>query len=176
MLRDLTDHFHRCVHYPRGYTCTADLGTCHHCGIGIFGIQCGFQDPINIAINYFFCIAFFACLIILYLYRNKEMKLQFQKDTVNGCVLTKELITYMKQYGIADMLYYTVCTIVIMLLIDGGMESGIFFAVENSIIRTILCVFLFIVVYTISVSIILKIWDKQRPEYLKKGYTERNNV
>lgn len=134
-----------------------------------------FEDPINVAINYFFCIAFFACLIILYLYRNKEMKLQFQKNTVDGCVLTKELLAYMKQYGIADVIYYTICTIIVMLLIDGGMESGIFYVVESDVIRVILCILLFIVVYTLSILVIFKIWDKQRPEYLKKGYVEKNN-
>lgn len=135
-----------------------------------------FQDPINTAIHCFFCIAFFACLIILYLYRNKEMKLQFQKNTINECVLTRELAAYIKEYGIADLIYYTICSIVAMLLLGGGMESAIFVAIESRIVCVILCIFMFIVIYTISVLITFKVWDKQRPEYLKKGYVEKDNL
>ncbi len=132
-----------------------------------------FQDPINMTINYFFCIAFFSSFIVLYLYKNNEIKLQFQKKTINGCILSKEFVTYIKQYGISDLVYYTICSVITITLVGYGAESAILVTIEHKVIRIMLSILIFMFIYSISVLSILKIWDKKRPDYLKKGYIQR---
>jgi len=131
-------------------------------------------NPLSFGIAAFFLIIFFVCFIIFHIYKNKEIKLQFQKDTKEGFVLKDELVKYIKQYGIPDLVYYVVCSL-IAALFTGGTDTMIYDFIDNTFLRIVPAVFVFAIIYTASVAIILKIWDKKRPDYLKKGYVEKNN-
>lgn len=130
--------------------------------------------PVHYGIAALFLIVFFVCFIIFHIYKNKEIKLQFQKDTKDGFVLKDELVKYIKQYGIPDLVYYVVCSLVAALF-TGGTDTMIYDFIDNTFLRIVPAVFVFAVIYTASVALVLKIWDKKRPDYLKKGYVEKNN-
>lgn len=132
-------------------------------------------NPLSYGIAAFFLIIFFVCFIIFHIYKNKEIKLQFQKDTKEGFVLKDELVKYIKQYGIPDLVYYVVCSLIAALTTIGGADTMIYYFIDNLFLRIVPAVFVFTLIYTASVSVILKIWDKKRPDYLKKGYVEENN-
>lgn len=134
-----------------------------------------FETPLSYGIYAFMLIVFFVCFMVSHIYKNKEMRLQFQKDTKDGFVLKDELAKYIKQYGIPDFVYYVVCSL-IAALFTGGTDTMIYdFFIDNLFLRIVPAVFVFALIYTASVALILKIWDKKRPDYLKKGYVEKNN-
>ena len=132
-------------------------------------------NPLSYGIYAFMLIVFFVCFMVSHIYKNKEMRLQFQKDTKDGFVLKDELVKYLKQYGIPDFIYYVVCSIIAALTTIGGADTMIYHFIDNIFLQIVPAFFVFTLIYTASVALILKIWDKKRPDYLKKGYVEKNN-
>lgn len=134
------------------------------------------QDPINIAIYIFAFVVFYIVLSVVYLYRNKERRLQYYKSTIEDNQLKERIKFYMTEYGLPDILYYCVISIPVRLILRGNFESMILFWDMPIVVHYILSYLLFAVMYTCCVMMVTAIWEKKRPDYLTKGYGERADV
>ncbi len=135
------------------------------------------QDPINIAIYIFAFIVFYIVLSVVYLYRNKERRLQYYKSTVENNQPKERIKFYMAEYGLSDIVYYCVLSIPIRFVLRGGnFESMILFWDMPIVVHYLLSYLLFAVMYTCCVMVVTLIWEKKRPIYLTKGYEEKADV
>lgn len=131
------------------------------------------QDPINIAIDIFGFLVFYIVLSVVYLYRNRERRLQYYKSTVENSLPKARVRFYLSEYGIADIVYYCVIFIPVCFILGYGFESMILFWEMPTLVYYLLSVLLFAVMYTCCVMIVTAIWEKKRPDYLTKGYEQK---
>ncbi len=133
------------------------------------------QDPINIAIYIFAFVVFYVVLSVVYLYRNKERRLQYYKSTVEDSRQKQRIRFYMTEYGLSDIVYYCIISIPVRLILRGNFESMILFWDMPIAVHYILSYLLFAVMYTCCVMVVTSIWEKKRPIYLTKGYEEKSD-
>lgn len=133
------------------------------------------QDPLDIAIDIFFFLLFYAVLSVVYFYRDKERRLAYFKATITNNTLKRRIKYFMSEYGFADILYYFVVSIPVHIILGGTLESQILSWNMPVVLYHILSCLLFVIMYTCCVMIVTGIWEKNRPSYLTKGYEEKLN-
>ena len=133
------------------------------------------QDPINIAIDIFGCVVFYIVLSVVYLYRNRERRLQYYKSTIENSQHKDRIKFYLTEYGIADIVYYCVLSIPVCFILGYGFESMILFWEMPTLVYYILSNLLFAVMYTCCVMIVTAVWEKNRPSHLTKGHEEKTD-
>lgn len=117
-------------------------------------------------------VVFYGIFAYAHLYRNKEVRLQYYKATVSDTSLKSRTKYYMAEYGVADIVYYSIISILPRILSGGPtMESILYFGLLPILLEHLITSILFAGLYACCVMIVTGIWEKKRPAYLTEGYT-----
>lgn len=132
--------------------------------------------PVYTAMNICYAVVFYTIFAIMYLHRDTERKYDIQLHSKEHFSLFKEASYYCKKYMKSDLLYYCICYIPASFIFGGGMERRILGKVTMSPGGHVVSIPMFMAFYYILVLIVLLIWNRNRPKYLTKGYTEEKEI
>ncbi len=136
--------------------------------------------------------SFFVSFILFYftfakkhLYSDRARQRDLLYHTKENFSLVSALQYDLKTNGIYDILYYSICFLPLAIGWWGGPEGSILwywgkglsqFGYTHWWARYAFQVPMFILCYIVCLIIVVKIWDKNRPDYLSKGFKERENL
>ena len=132
--------------------------------------------PVFTAMNICYVVVFYAIFAVMYLHRDTERKYDVQLHSKEHFSLFKEASYYCKKHMKSDLLYYCICYIPASFVFGGGMERRILGKVTMSPGGHVVSIPMFMVFYYILVLIVILIWNRNRPKYLTKGYTEEKEM
>lgn len=132
--------------------------------------------PVFTAMNICYFVIFYIVFTVMYLHRDVERKYDIQMHSKENFSLFKEASYYCKKHMKNDLLFYCICYIPASFVFGGGMERKILGRVTMSPGGHVVSIPIFIAIYYLLVLIVLLIWNKTRPKYLTKGYTEEKEI
>lgn len=132
--------------------------------------------------------SYFVCFFLFYftfakthLYSNGERQRDLLRHTKESFSIGAALLYDLKTYGIYDILFYSVCFLPLAIGWWGGPEGAILwywgkglslFGYTHWWVRYAVQIPMFILCYIVCMIIVIIIWDKNRPDYLSKGFEE----